>query len=80
MFRRILDFFSRSTVINISTPNIDNEYTFTIIGSVMIVNIPVGRMPPTKAEQHMHRMAAAINPLKESFGVSNILYLPRSAS
>lgn len=63
-------------VCNVSTSTYNWRYEFEVIGNVLIVHIPTGRMPSGKAEEHVKKlMVEVFVPAKESFGVSKIIGL-----
>lgn len=57
--------------------NAKDGLSFQIIGDVLIVHIPRCRLPPSRFEDYAKRQLDVLEGLKEEFGVSRILVLPK---
>ena len=82
MIKYLKSIFERHATYNV-TNNYTNKtsdggrYEFELIGSVLIIHVPVGRMPPAKAEEHVKRMAEIFIGLKSELGVEKLILLAK---
>lgn len=57
------------------------RYEFEKIDKVLIIHIPIGRMPNHQAEEYVKKtyehMQPNIDRIKSDFGVNTILYVPK---
>jgi hypothetical protein len=74
MFKAIKNFLNSFIF---KKPTFTNEYIFTIVGEVLIVQIPTGRLPPLKAEDYIKKQIELLGALKKELGVSHIIGFAR---
>lgn len=49
------------------------RYRFQVIGNVLIVHVPTGKMPYTKAQEHLSKISDMLNNNIEDFKVNKII-------
>ena len=58
------------------------RYEFEKIDNVLVIHIPVGRMPHRHAEEYVKKTHEMFEPnidrLKSDFGVNSIIYVPKT--
>lgn len=57
-----------------------NTYDFQVIKDVLVVHIPVGRVPPAKQAEILHNHMEQMITLKEDFGVKRIYAVAKRES
>ena len=63
--------------LHLSTPN---TYEFQVIKDVLVVHIPVGRVPPSKQAEILQYHMEKLTTLKEDFGVKKIYVVAKRES
>lgn len=55
------------------------SYIFTVTNRALTIHVPIGYMPPAKAEEHLRKFAATMvnDNLKSAFGVDQVIIVPR---
>jgi len=56
------------------------RFDFEIVGNVLVVHVPCGRMPPAKAEEYVKANLELLKPLKEEFGCAKIFAVAKRGS
>lgn len=74
MFKAIKNFLN--SFIN-RRQTLSNEYTFTIIGDVLIVQIPVGKMVGYKVEEFCTNVVDSFNKIRDELGISHVIGVPK---
>jgi hypothetical protein len=58
-------------------PGIDIE----VFGTVAVIRVDTGRMPPPKAEEHTRRVAELFTPeIKKAMGMTNLIFIATNRS
>lgn len=56
------------------------RFDFEIVGNVLVVHVPCGRMPHGKAEEYVKANLELLKPLKEDFGCAKIFAVAKRGS